>query len=149
MFARLEGCCTDNDGRVYFASTNGGENAGGQIWRYDQVGRDEGRLTMLFQSPDRDILDMPDNVCLMPKSRLLFICEDSDYVGAGGTPENLLRILTPSGRMANMARNITPGLVTSEFAGATFSHDGKTLFFNLQQVGATFAVWGDWEKFQE
>ena len=25
---------------------------------------------------------------MMPKSDLLFICEDSDYVGAGGTPDN-------------------------------------------------------------
>lgn len=148
IFARLEGCCADSDGRIYFTSTSGGDNAGGQIWRYDHVGRDEGRLTMLFESPGRDILDMPDNVCLMPKSRLLFICEDSDYVGAGGTPENLIRILTPDGRIADMAKNITPKFERGEFAGVTFSPDGKTLFFNIQQVGATIAVWGDWEKFQ-
>ena len=148
IFARLEGCCVDHDGRVYFTSTSGGENAGGQIWRYDHVNRDEGRLTMLFESPDRDILDMPDNVCVMPKSQLLFVCEDSDYVGAGGTPENYLRILTPSGRMADMAKNIAPKFERGEFAGVTFSPDGKTLFFNIQQIGATFAVWGDWSKFQ-
>ena len=148
IFARLEGCCADSDGRIYFTSTSGGDNAGGQIWRYDHVGRDEGRLTMLFESPGRDILDMPDNVCLMPKSRLLFICEDSDYVGAGGTPENFIRILTPDGRIADMAKNITPKFERGEFAGVTFSPDGKTLFFNIQQVGATIAVWGDWEKFQ-
>jgi secreted PhoX family phosphatase len=148
IFARLEGCCVDREGRVYFTSTSGGDNAGGQIWRYDHVNRDEGRLTMLFESPDRNILDMPDNVCVMPKSQLLFVCEDSDYLGAGGTPENYLRILTPSGRMADMAKNIVPKFERGEFAGVTFSPDGKTLFFNIQQIGATFAVWGDWENFR-
>lgn len=149
IFARLEGCCADADGRIYFTSTSGGDNGGGQIWRYDHVNRDGGRLIMLFESPDRDILDMPDNVCVMPKSRLLFVCEDSDYVGAGGTPENFLRILTPSGHMADMAKNIAPKFERGEFAGVTFSPDGKTLFFNIQQIGATFAVWGDWSKFRE
>lgn len=148
MFARLEGCCADENGRIYFSSTNGGNNSGGQIWRYEHVSRDEGRLTMLFESPDRNILDMPDNVCLMPKSNLLFICEDSDYVGAGGTPENLVRILTPDGRIADLAKNIAPKNERGEFAGATFSPDGKTLFFNIQQIHSTFAVWGDWSKFR-
>ncbi|MEP6705858.1 MAG: alkaline phosphatase PhoX [Acidobacteriota bacterium] len=148
VFARLEGCCVDADGRIYFASTSGGDNLGGQIWRYDPVSRDEGHLTMLFESPSREILDMPDNICMMPKSRLVFICEDSDYVGAGGTPENFIRILTPDGRLADLAKNIVPKLERGEFAGVTFSPDGSTLFFNIQQLGATFAVWGDWSKFQ-
>ncbi len=148
VFARLEGCCVDSDGRIYFTSTSGGDNGGGQIWRYDPVNRDEGRLTLMFESPSREILDMPDNICLMPDSRLLFICEDSDYVGAGGTPENFVRILTPDGRIADMAKNIAPKFERAEFAGVTFSPDGKTLFFNIQQVAATFAVWGDWSKFQ-
>ena len=148
IFARLEGCCADEHGRIYFTSTSGGDNGGGQIWRYEHVTRDEGRLTMLFESPGRDVLDMPDNVCVMPDSRLLFICEDSDYVGAGGTPENYLRIMTPDGRIADMVKNIAPKYERGEFAGVTFSPDGKTLFFNIQQLGATFAVWGDWSKFR-
>lgn len=147
-FARLEGCCSDDKGRIYFASTSGGDNKGGQIWLYEPVNRDEGRLTLLFESPSREILDMPDNICLKPKSELLFICEDSDYVGEGGTPENFMRILTPDGKMADLAKNITPGFISSEFAGSTFSKDGKTLFVNLQAVGATFAIWGDWSRFK-
>lgn len=148
LFARLEGCCMDRDGRVYFTSTSGGDRGGGQIWRYDHVTRDEGRLTLLFESPDRNLLDMPDNICLMPESRLLFVCEDSDYVGEGGTPDSFLRILTPDGKIADFAKNIIPKLEGGEFAGVTFSPDGKTLFFNVQPAGATFAVWGDWSKFR-
>ncbi len=148
VFTRLEGCCVDGDGRAYFTSTSGGDNRGGQIWRYDPVNREEGRLTLMFESPSREILDMPDNICLMPDSRLLFICEDSDYVGEGGTPDNFVRILTPDGKISDFAKNIVPNFGKSEFAGATFSPDGKTLFVNIQQIGATFAVWGDWGKFQ-
>lgn len=147
-FARLEGCCSCDDGNIYFASTNGGDAKGGQIWRYQHVKKDEGRLTLMFESPNRELLDMPDNVCMMPKSSLLFMCEDSDYEGDDGTPENFVRILTPDGRIADFARNIVPKLERAEFAGATFSPDGKTLFVNIQQLGATFAVWGDWSQFR-
>ncbi|HEY0658169.1 MAG TPA: alkaline phosphatase PhoX [Pyrinomonadaceae bacterium] len=148
-FARLEGCHADEKGKIYFTSTSGGDNGGGQIWSYEATSKDEGRLTLLFESPDRAVLDMPDNICFKPKSHLMFVCEDSDYVGEGGTRDNYMRILTPSGKIADFAKNITPSLEGTEFAGSTFSKDGKTLFVNLQAVGATFAIWGDWEKFKE
>jgi secreted PhoX family phosphatase len=148
LFARLEGCYADKKGRIYFTSTSGGDNGGGQIWLYEPTNRDEGRLTLLFESPSREILDMPDNICLRPKTQQLFICEDSDYIGEGGTPDQFMRILTPDGKIADFAKNITSKLETSEFAGSTFSKDGKTLFVNLQNVGATFAIWGDWNKFK-
>ena len=32
----------------------------------------------------------------------------------------------------------------SEWAGATFSPDGKTLFVNIQTPGVTFAITGPW-----
>jgi secreted PhoX family phosphatase len=147
-FARLEGCCTDEKGNIFFTSTSGGDNQGGQVWHYEPTGRDSGRLTLAFESPSREILDMPDNICVRPKTAHLFICEDSDYVGLGGSPDNYIRILTPDGRIADFAHNITPNFIKSEFAGTTFSSDGKTLFVNLQSVGATFAIWGDWEKFK-
>jgi secreted PhoX family phosphatase len=147
-FARLEGAYSDEHGRIYFVSTNGGDNGGGQIWRYEATGTEEGTLTLIFESPSRDILDMPDNICLKPNSDLLFICEDSDYLGLGGTAGNYLRILSPNGKMADFAKNIAKGFETSEFAGSTFSEDGKTLFVNLQKAGATFAIWGDWNSFK-
>jgi Bacterial protein of unknown function (DUF839) len=34
----------------------------------------------------------------------------------------------------------------NEFAGATFSPDGPTLFVNIQTPGATCAIWGPWER---
>jgi secreted PhoX family phosphatase len=148
MFNRLEGSCIDDDGNVYFDATSGGDVKGGQIWRYEPTGRDRGNLRLLFESPSRELLDMPDNMCLMPKSKLLFICEDSNYVGEGGTADNFVRILTPEGRLANFAKNIVPGFEQTEFAGSCFTRDGKIFFLNLYNVGATFAIWGDWSKFR-
>ncbi len=145
-FNRLEGCCTDKQGRIYFVSTSGGDQRAGQIWMYDPTGRDTGILTLVFESPNKDVLFMPDNICLKPKSDLLFICEDGDYPGMES--KNFLRILTPDGKMADLAKNVSTQFARSEFAGSVFSPDGKTLFVNLQGAGATMAIWGDWSKFK-
>lgn len=145
-FSRLEGCDIDKSGRVYFTATSGGDKKGGQIWMFEPTGRDAGVLRLLFESPDKQILHMPDNVCLMPASELLFICEDSDY--AGQESVNHIRILTPEGKMADFVRNSSEQFSRSEFAGSTFSPDGKTLFVNLQLAGVTLAIWGDWSRFK-
>jgi len=148
LFNRLEGCIAAKNGEIYFASTSGGDSRCGQIWLYEPARGDEGRLTLVFESPDRQVLDMPDNICLYPKNNLLFMCEDSDYRIAGSSPENFVRILSPNGKVADFAKNITPGADASEFAGATFSKDGKILFINIQTAGVTLAIWGDWKKFR-
>lgn len=147
-FSRLEGCDIDKWGRVYFVSTDGGETKGGQIWAYEPSGSEEGNLRLLFESPSVALLDMPDNVCLQPNSKLLYICEDGDYSGLGRPIDNFIKILTPAGKIAEFAKNIIPGFQNGEFAGSTFSNDGRTLFVNIQNVGVTFAIWGDWEKFR-
>ncbi len=36
----------------------------------------------------------------------------------------------------------------SEFAGATFSPDGRTLYVNIQEPGHTFAIYGPWQAFR-
>jgi secreted PhoX family phosphatase len=147
-FTRLEGCDIDKTGRVYFVSTDGGDLKGGQIWAYEPINLEEGRLRLLFETPSFDLLDMPDNVCLQPKSKLLFLCEDGDYKGLGRPIDNFIKILTPSGQVSPFAKNITPELSNGEFAGTTFSKDGQTLFANIQNAGITLAIWGDWSKFK-
>lgn len=148
VFSRLEGCTIDAKGRVFFDSTDGGNGGGGQIWLYEPISKDSGRLKLVFESPDRAVLDMPDNMCLDSRSGRLFICEDSDYVGAGGSPDNYIRVLTPGGKMTDFALNASK-VPTSEFAGSTFSPDGSTLFCNLQVLGVTLAIWGDWGAFRD
>lgn len=145
-FNRLEGCCTDRKGRIFFDSTSGGDLKAGQIWMYEPTKRDSGILTLVYESTDKSMLYMPDNICHLPKSDLLLLCEDGDYPGMES--KNFLRILTPAGRMADFALNVSQQFPRSEFAGSTFSPDGKTLFVNLQAAGVTLAIWGDWGKFR-
>lgn len=134
-FARLEGCWYGNE-RIYFTSTSGGDSKRGQVWQYTPG--DGGELNLLFESPAEEVLDAPDNLCVSPRGGLV-ICEDG-----GGS--NFVRGLTPEGRIFDLARNMVKGFENKEFAGATFSPDGETLFFNIQTPGLTFAVWGPWDE---
>ena len=59
----------------------------------------------------------------------------------GATQEKLQRL----GELFLFGRN---AMSAGEFAGATFSPDGSTLFVNMQEDGLTVAITGDWGKFQ-
>ncbi|MBA2732872.1 MAG: DUF839 domain-containing protein [Acidobacteria bacterium] len=137
-FARLEGCWYGKN-RIYFNSTNGGDKQLGQVWEYQPLGKAGGQLKLLFESPGAEVLLSPDNLCVSPRGRGLLLCEDGE-----GTQR--VRGLTHEGRIFDFASNIVPAFETEEFAGATFSPDGKTLFFNIQTPGLTFAIWGPWNK---
>lgn len=138
-FGRLEGCFYGN-GRIYFDATSAGEKYLGQIWEYAPQGKDQGILTLLYESKDPAVLNMPDNICLGSNGEL-FICEDNK--------RNVhLRIMTPKGEISELARyvheqeDLDPA--AQEFAGVTFSPDFKTLFVNIQIPGLTLAIWGPW-----
>lgn len=141
-FARLEGAWY-GDGRIYVVSTNGGEAQMGQVWEYDPTGE---RVRLIFESPGIDVLDMPDNICVSPRGGLL-LCED-------GQSNCFVRGLTVDGTIFPFVRNniVLAGekngfegdFRTREFAGATFSPDGRWLFLNAQSPGITFAVTGPW-----
>jgi secreted PhoX family phosphatase len=147
QFSRLEGIDYFN-GRIYLVSTEGGGpfaggngSAGfgegfGQVWVYDISSE---TITLLFESPGQNVLDLPDNITISPRHKSVLLCEDSS--GA-----NFLRGLTQDGLLFDFALNAFPGRTTDEFAGATFSHDTQTLFVNLQATGATFAIWGPWQR---
>lgn len=147
-FQRLEGCFWADDG-VYFVSTNGGDARSGQIWFYKPGAQDNGgELTLVFESPSRDVLEGPDNICASPRGGLV-ICED-------GQDDQYLRGLTPAGGIVNLVQAPVPdgGPEPPEFCGCCFSPDGRVLFFNVQgsrnrtgrQHGATYALFGDWER---
>ena len=132
-FARIEGCWHEG-GAIYFSCTSGGDAELGQIWRH-RPAPDGGDLTLVFESPNREVLKNPDNICSTPRGAIV-LCEDS-------SGSCLIRGLTPAGDVFDFARNIA---TDSEFAGATFSPDGQTLFVNLQATGQTAAIWGPWER---
>lgn len=144
---KLEGCYWGGDG-VHFVSSyaRGREGAGadhhGQVWFYDPRRR-RLRLDVLF-GPATDVQlpgDSPDNICLAPDGGLM-VCED------GGGAQYVFGV-TVGGEVYPVARNAdaigTPEAPEwGEFAGVTFSPDGRTMYVNAYTPGTTFAVTGPW-----
>ncbi|MEC8927982.1 MAG: alkaline phosphatase PhoX [Verrucomicrobiota bacterium] len=126
-FARGEGMWYSRDS-IYFACTNGGAKKDGQVWKLT------GDVLELFAEPnDEALCDNCDNLTVAPWGDLI-LCED------GGNEQFLVGI-TPEGKFFKLGRNAKSN---SEFAGACFSPDGKTLFVNIQHAGLTLAVTGPW-----
>jgi len=136
-FNGLEGCWY-GDGHIFFTAKRGGDKNLGQVWQYRPSGHSAGTLTLLFESPDKSLLTMPDNVCVSPQGSLV-VCED------GGARVMHIRGLTRAGKIFDIARDIAGIEARGEFAGATFSPDGQTLFVNMQRPGITYAIWGPWQ----
>ena len=142
LFSRLEGCWYA-DGAIYMNATDGGDARCGQVWQYRPSTADEGALTLIYESPGRDVLNSPDNLTVSPRGGLV-LCEDANG--------SFLRGLSADGTIFDFAENILNG---REFAGACFSPDGSVLFVNTQgdtsvdaggdTLGMTFAIWGPWE----
>lgn len=147
QFSRLEGIDYFG-GRMYLVSTEGGGpfpggngSAGfgdgfGQVWVYDISAE---TITLLYESPGKDVLDLPDNITISPRRKSVLLCEDS-------SGDNFLRGLTQDGLLFDFALNRFPGAFGDEFAGATFSRDTQTLYVNLQATGVTYAIWGPWQR---
>lgn len=145
-FGRLEGAAY-NGGRIYLVATTGGNVKAGQIFAYDA---DASELTLVYESPDPLIANGLDNICASPRGGMI-VCED------GGPNPQRLQALTRDGRMFPFAENnvvldgtpngFTGDFRTREFAGSTFSPDGRWLFVNAQSPGITFAITGDWGEF--
>jgi secreted PhoX family phosphatase len=142
VFASGEGLACEG-GTVWFACTNGGTDAKGQIWRY-VPGPDEGtpreserpgRLELFAQPDDPTVLDHPDQVTVAPWGDL-FVCEDGDG-------DDFLLGITMIGTTYRFAR---PSGSESEPAGVCFSPDRTTMFLNDLPSGLTFAVTGPWPR---
>ncbi len=151
VFNRLEGCWYGDDS-IYFHDTRGGAVTRGHVWRYisGKHNRDGGKLVLIFESPGVNVLDSPDNITVSPRGGLV-LCED-------GSGAQFMRGLTPHGEIFDLAQNNLNG---AEFAGATFSPDGETLFVNIQGAtsgsaidagadpnrhGVTLAITGPWRR---
>ena len=143
-FARGEGMY-HGDGCVHFACTTGGRSHHGQLWRYTPapVGTEGhgpehsngGMLDLFIEPNDPSVLEHADNITISPWGDLI-VCED-------GLDAQFLLGVTPQGEIYTLARN---RMNHSEFAGATFSPDGSTLFVNIQNPGVTLAITGPWQR---
>jgi uncharacterized protein len=146
-FGRLEGCWA-GDHAIYIVSTSGGDVGEGQIWEY-RPSRSPWRastLTLVYESFDAAVMSFPDNITVSPCGALL-ACEDTSR----GAPQ--LIGVTLAGATFPFAVNPRD----DEWCGATFSHDGRVLFVNMQgdttgdprtpnPPGLTAAIWGPWHR---
>jgi uncharacterized protein len=132
IFSRPEGMWWAN-GVAYMACTDGGNLRQGQIFEFRPQGLNDGLLTLIYESRSSVALNNPDNLCVSPRTGNLVLCED-------GSGDEYLHGLNRNGQIFPLAVCQAPaetGLRGYEFAGACFSPDGNTLFFNIQ--GSTSA----------
>jgi hypothetical protein len=134
------------DQAMYFAATDGGGARSGQIFKYTPLkGRGgNGTLELFVEAPAPDTetspneWQWPDNVAATPWGDLI-LCED-------GPTNQHLYILNAARKVSRFARNV---LNRTEFAGACFSADGRTLFVNIYGndtlPGLTVAITGPWQ----
>ena len=145
VFARGEGAIWSAEG-VYFSMTNGGRNLMGQIFRYqpspyEGTAREAdapGMLELFVEPNDTELLRNGDNIVMAPWGDLV-ICEDTSGVCR-------VVAVTPKGEFYVIAAATKEG---SEFAGACFSPDGRTLFVNVQKPGYTVAITGPWARLRQ
>ena len=141
VFARGEGMWY-GENEFYFACTNGGQKSYGQIFRYspspyegtEREIESPGTLELFIEPNNPALVDSCDNVTVAPNGDLI-ICEDKTTPRIVG--------VTDEGKIYHLAKNVG---YRSEFAGATFSPDGSTLFVNIQSPGLTVAIKGPWDQ---
>ncbi len=148
IFDREEGIWVSGIGqgaKVYFDCTEGGPQNLGQVWEYDP-GRET--LTLIYISTDRNQLENPDNITIVPQTQDIFLCEDSPG-------EQFIRGVTQDGEIYNFANTVSND---TEFCGACFDPDGQTLYVNQQGErgggiegppggqAVTYAIYGPFEK---
>lgn len=141
VFARAEGIWF-GDHEFYFACTNGGRKAIGQIFKYtpspfegeNKETKAPGILELFLEPNKTHVVQNCDNLTIAANGDLV-ICEDNFSPRIIG--------VTPKGKTYKIAKNVG---FDSEFAGATFSQDGSTLFVNIQVPGLTLAITGPWAE---
>ena len=148
-FVALEGCAI-SEGRIYFTSKLGGNAMAGYVLEYHPARE---KIWMVYQSAGHDHFSGPDNLVVSPRGSLV-ICEDR--LSANKSAQNVAG-LTREGEFFRFCQ-INPRLkgdfagfdlsgtaLKSEWAGATFSHDGEWLFINIYNPGLTLAITGPWQ----
>ena len=132
IFVRGEGIVIHEDG-IYFACTAGGKQSVGQFFKYIANDNKTGTIQLVFEAKKNGVLEKPDNITINQWGDLI-ICEDNSL------DEQCLIGLTPEGKIYHIAANSQ-----SEWAGACFSPDQKTLFANIHKnPGMTIAIQGPW-----
>jgi uncharacterized protein len=153
-FEGLEGSSWSHGG-VTFVASEAGDHGQGQVWRYVPTSHDTGTLTLLYESRSAGTLNQPDSITVTDDGRVV-MAEDGDGEDSDGG-SNYIRVLTRSGRIADLAKIIRPldlhhwdredfphpgAYGVSEASGPNFTPDGKHLFVNIQYPGLTAVISG-------
>ncbi|KQC37592.1 alkaline phosphatase PhoX [Frankia sp. ACN1ag] len=125
-----------SEGTAYIVSSYAKKSDGaatdhsGQVWRFDPK---RSTLELVLRLEPGGRFDGPDNITVSPLGGIV-LCEDGDG-------ENYLVAPSADGTPYPLARNAGSD---SEWAGATFSQDGRWLYANVQGDGLTVAITGPW-----
>jgi secreted PhoX family phosphatase len=141
---KLEGAWW-GEGGAYFVASFARESDGsarehdGQVWFYDPASESITLKTIFGVNPDPDSdgtnYDGPDNITVSPYGGVI-LAEDGEGI------QHLVGV-TDQGKAYALARNDLNG---SEFAGPTFSADGRILYAGIQSPGHIFAITGPWRR---
>lgn len=160
--ARGEGIWHAN-GKLFIVDTATGVDSRGRkgrgegaVWVLDLASQ---RLRALFVSGHQLAANNPDNITVSPRGGVV-LCEDGgnspDSYGPGARLLGLTRdgasfylaknnVELTSTQIANAGKSVEEGdYRDSEFCGACWTPDGRTLFVNLQSPGITVAITGPW-----
>ncbi|MDH6227562.1 alkaline phosphatase PhoX [Streptomyces sp. MJP52] len=139
---KLEGMWWGDGGAYLVSSFARAESPGnahdGAVWFYDPKRRTLTLKVLIGVNPDPEAeggYDGPDNITVSPYGGLV-VAEDGEGLSH-------LFGATDSGRTYPIARN---ELNDSEFAGVTFSPDGRTLYACIQNPGILLAITGPWKR---
>jgi uncharacterized protein len=141
---KLEGAWW-GDGGAYFVASFARQSDGsarehdGQVWFYNPA-TESITLKTIFgvntdPNADTNNYDGPDNITVSPYGGVI-LAEDGEGV------QHLVGV-TDQGKAYALARNDLNG---SEFAGPTFSVDGRILYAGIQSPGHVFAITGPWGR---
>ncbi|MEU0396700.1 alkaline phosphatase PhoX [Streptomyces sp. NPDC006208] len=138
------------DGGAYVVSSYAREESpqqhDGQVWFYDPRRRTLTLKVLFGMNPDPSqdgAYNGPDNITVSPYGGVI-LAEDGEGV------QHLIGA-TDRGRTYPIARNeLNLGTAEdpdySEFAGVTFSPDGRTLYASIQTPGIQLAITGPWKR---
>jgi len=152
---------------MYIVDTAGGVSSGGTVGGGDgcvwELDLDTQVITCIFVVPQGtpSVGNNADNITVSPKGGIL-VFEDGGTHTFNGTVfgTRMMGILPDGNTFALGENNLTAAVIASavaqgkaagtgsqlgnEFAGGTFSPDGRVLFVNIQSPGITFAISGPW-----
>jgi len=148
-FIALEGCAIHDD-KVYFTSKSGGRADAGCVYEYEP--RRE-IVRVLYESSGHDIVSGPDNIIMSPRGSLV-VCEDRLTMDKAG--QRILGLdakgdlfpfcqVNPAVGGKYGGHDLRDTVLTSEWAGVTFSMDGSWMFCNVFNPGLTIAITGPWQ----